>query len=204
VTPAVVSSPVAKSWNPSEAGQVIGDSSTEEPSKAQEFSLADAERARFSGGRYVVELFASAAGGSLAAYGTLESICGSGACNGDIGRAIGGMLAALGANFVATPLIVAGTGSLMGGRGSVGSAFWGAVTGIAAGSLLTPVSPGLGLAVGVTLMPIISAIFYEMNSNERSKAMKQQLKSTAFVPIVAPIVQRNGVIGVTCGLNANF
>jgi hypothetical protein len=204
LTPAASPNAAPKLSNPSAAGQVVADSSTEGPSKAQEFSPADAERARFSGGRYVVELLASGAGGSLAAYGTIAAICGSGACDADVGRAIGGFLAALGANVVTTPLIVAGTGALMGGRGSVGSAFWGAVTGMAVGGLLTTASPVLGLAVGVTLMPIVSPLFYERDSNERAKGMKQQLKSAAIVPSVAPIVQRNGVTGVTCGLNANF
>jgi hypothetical protein len=113
-------------------------------------------------------------------------------------------LLALGANFVTTPLLVAGTGALMGGRGSLGSAFWGAASGLAVGGLLTPVSPVVGLAIGVTLMPIVSPLFYEASSNQRAQEMSKPLGGAVISPSVVPLVERSRMSGVTCGLQGAF
>lgn len=149
-----------------------------------DYTMKDAESARFSGGRLFVEILGGAAGGSAAAYGTYRGICGKDVC-------LGGALAGLGANMVATPLVVYGLGRAMGGRGKLSTTFYGAMLGFGAGAPL--MSQGnLGLAVGVIMMPIMAPLFFEMNSQAQSEEMKGHLASHTVVPFAAPVAYGKG------------
>jgi hypothetical protein len=144
------------------------------------FTIADAERAEFSGGRYLVELLVSALGGGLALYGVERAVCGSSIC-------LGGALAGEAVGFVVVPPITYAVGTLMGGEGALSSTYWSA---LASGSLATAIdakSPGAGIAVYVVLSPILAPLGYEASSNNRARVMKKQLGVTAFAPFVTPL-----------------
>ena len=160
-----------------------------------DFSREDAERATFSGGRLVVEILSSAVVGSAAAYGTLRLSCGDKIC-------LGGALAGLGANILATPLTTLGIGRLMGGRGTFSAAFYGALAGMAVGSTVSGTNPTLGLALGVALMPLTAPLCFEISSNFRAREMKATVGLTSLVPVVVPLANREGVFGVIGGFAA--
>ena len=172
----------------------------EAPGVVRPFTREDADRAGFNGGRYAVEVLVSGIGGSLAAYGTFEAMCGSG----QSGCLLGGSFAALGANIVGTPLLVYGMGAAMGGRGSLGSAFMGALIPLGVAGSLTTVDPIVALAIGVALMPFISPLTYELSSNARSREMKAQLGTTAFQPTLVPVMHEQRIVGGTMGVQGSF
>lgn len=143
-----------------------------------DFTAAEAESARFSGGRLVVGILGSAVGGSAAAYGTYKGICGDDPC-------VGGALAGLGANLVVTPLLSYGIGRLMGGRGTFGSVLLGAAIGFGAGAPFMANS-NAGLIVGLALMPIMGPLAFEFSSGAKAREMQMQLGSLRLSPYVAP------------------
>lgn len=121
------------------------------------------EKARFSGGRFVLELFGSAAAGSLSGYLTYSGICGDNVC-------LGGALAGMGVNMVVTPLTVYGIGSLMGGEGSLGTTFLGSLLPFSVTAAISSQAPGLALGIGFALMPVTGSLFYELSSNSKASA----------------------------------
>ena len=149
-----------------------------------DYTMKDVESARFSGGRLFLEILGGAAGGSAAAYGTYRAICGNNPC-------LGGAFAGLGANMVATPLVVYGLGRAMGGRGKLSTTFYGAMMGFGAGAPFIA-QGNLGLAVGVIMMPIMAPIFFELNSQMLSVEMKGRLASHTVTPFAAPVAYGKG------------
>ncbi|HSN25365.1 MAG TPA: hypothetical protein VLT45_03745 [Kofleriaceae bacterium] len=113
-------------------------------------------RARLSGRRLALEIIASGAIGGLAAYGTMVGVCGNEPC---LGGALGGWLV----DFAVTPAAVWGVGAAMGGRGSIGAAYYGALPALAPFSATTaPV--GLQFSLAAFFLPFTSAIVYEISS----------------------------------------
>src|SRR5690242_18560113 len=104
---------------------------------------APENRGHFSGKRCVVNALAGAAVGTAVGYGVYR------AAGGD---SLGAAFAGLGANVVVTPLSVYGIGRAMGGEGTCGSAYYGALTGLSApGSVAANTDQYvLCLAIGVT------------------------------------------------------
>jgi hypothetical protein len=132
------------------------------PRPVVDFTVHDADRASFNGGRYVAEVLVSAVGGSLAGYGTYKAACGSDAC-------LGGALAGAGVNVLATPLITMGTGALMGGRGNfLWTASFG-LLGFSATAALSNQDPFAAMAVSLALMPLLAPLGYELSSNMRAR-----------------------------------
>jgi hypothetical protein len=109
------------------------------------------------------------------------------------------VIAGLGSEIAVTPLVVWGTGKAMGGRGTLGSAYLGA-TAAFAGPSATPEQAVVSLAVGMVLMPLTSALVYEVSSHVRSKRFEAIANSVA----IAPIVDSYGVSGVRAGLSFRF
>jgi hypothetical protein len=125
-------------------------------------------RARFSGKRLAVEMVSGAVLGSLVAVGTYRGLGGEG---------IGPALAAVGANFLVTPLIEWGIGNAMGGHGSLGWTYMGGLIGFSA----TGVPPEAAIAVAVICLPITSGLMYELSSN---KWASQHELGLALQPVV--------------------
>lgn len=141
-------------------------------------------RGRFSGGRFVVEMLGSAALGTLAGYGLFRATGGDGAGPAALG---------LTTEIAVTPLVVYGIGRGMGGGGSLGSTYYGALIGLAAPGTSAAATDNwnVTMAIGLTLMPVTSALFYELSSNARTRNA-----SIAIVPTVDP----QGRTGVYAGL----
>lgn len=156
---------------------------------------AAASRARFSAGRFVVESLVGLVVGSAAAYGTLRGVCGDEIC-------IGGALAGLGANMVATPLAVSLTGWGMGGQGTFGYAMLGEVLGVGAGASVTSVSPAAALGIGLTLGPFASAGMFEARSHREASSIA--LGPARVMPYASPTVTPQGTLGGALGLAGHF
>jgi hypothetical protein len=172
---------------------------TSAPPTPPPFTPEDAQRARFNVGRFLLEMLVSSVGGTSAAYGALAGICGSRAC-------LAGALTGLGANFVATPLLAAGTGALLGGRGSVGAAFGGAGIALAVGTTFTLGfdADANGLAVGIAMMPVTASLAYELTSDRRAGDMRRQLGITALEPKVTPLISRGQIVGLCLGVEGTL
>jgi hypothetical protein len=140
-----------------------------------------------------VEIITSFVGGGLVGYGTMAGICGGDIC-------FGGALAGLGAEVVTMPLITYGVGSLMGGRGSLGSAYLGGLTGFGAGCAATAQDSTLGLALGVLLMPIVAPIFYEMNSSANATSALYAGPVMTVRPFAGPLLYRQASPGALIGV----
>jgi hypothetical protein len=151
------------------------------PIRADRDQVVKMQSAKFSGGRLVVEILAGALVGSLAAVATYN------AAGGDIGGAI----AALGVNVVSTPLIEWGVGRAMGGQGTLGSAYYGGIVGFGSGGSVSAQSPGAALVVGEIMMPITSALFFEISSN--NKARQWEL-THHFAATIKPVATPHGDI----------
>lgn len=140
-------------------------------------------RGRFSVGRFFLESLVGGVIGAGAGYGVLRLACGSDVC-------LGGALGALGTNIAVTPLAVWLLGMATGGEGSVGSAYLGGAIGLGAGGAGYAVSPGLSLAIGMTIMPFTSALLYELNSNGQAVAREHQqgvvVQSLRLSPLGGP------------------
>jgi hypothetical protein len=149
-------------------------------------------RGHFSGKRFIVNALAGTVIGGAAGYGVYR------AAGGD---SLGAAFAGLGANVVVTPLAVYGIGRAMDGEGTVGSAYYGALTGLSAPG--TYAAQGdqymVCLAIGVAIMPITSALFYEASSNLRSRTAATVVGGLS----VAPVVTDRGV-GARAGLAFRF
>jgi hypothetical protein len=158
---------------------------------------ADNDRARFSGVRLVVEIVTSAVGGVAIGYGTLKGICGKEVC-------LGGALAALGAEVVATPVITYGAGRLMGGRGTFTSTITGAALALTVGGALTPQDPTTGLAIGMTLMPILAPISFEASSHANAKGDVPKATGLRVTPFAAPLRGASGMQGVLLGVTGRL
>jgi hypothetical protein len=161
------------------------------------------DRAHFSGGRMVVEILAGALVGSLAGYGTYESLCDGDGC-------FGASLAGAGVNFAITPLAVWGVGRAMGGEGTLGMSYLGAS--IALTPLSMPGSPdetpsdtlnrvGVEFAISTLLLPVTSALMFEVSSHVHWKAAQEGNAALA----ITPVRDRRGAIdGAIAGLTVRF
>ena len=147
------------------------------------------DRAQFSGGRLVAEILAGAVVGSVAGYGTYESLCDGHDC-------LGAGLAGAGVNFAVTPLAVWGVGRWMGGDGTLGMTYLGASTALAPFS--APGSPDespadtlqridIEFAISTLLLPVTSSLFFELSSHMR---WKEAHPDAAFA--IAPVRDRHG------------
>jgi hypothetical protein len=123
-------------------------------------------RARFSGGRLLVEILAGELVGAAAAYGTYTSVCGDEPC---LGGALGGWVV----DFAVTPAAIWGAGTLMGGRGRIGHAYYGALPALAPFSV-TSAPVGLQFSLSAFFLPITSALMYELSSNITSTKWTQE------------------------------
>ncbi len=148
------------------------------------------DRGRFSGKRLVVEMLAGAVAGSLVGIGMYKAAGGDG---------IGAVMAGLGAEIAVTPLVVWGTGRAMGGRGTLG---WTYVGGLAAfaGPSMTTEQAVISFAVGMVMMPVTSALLFEVSSHGRSKRFEAVARGVA----ITPVVDQRGVSGVRAGLSFAF
>ncbi|MEJ7601257.1 MAG: hypothetical protein WKG01_25355 [Kofleriaceae bacterium] len=147
-------------------------------------------RGSFSGGRLVVEMLASAVVGSLVGYGVYSAVGGDG---------IGPVLAGLGAEIVVAPLVVYGAGRAMGGQGTLGMAYLGGLIAFS-GPSATPQEASISFAVGMALMPVTSAVIYEVSSHVRSK----RAAAVARAVSLAPVGDRSGVTGVRASVSVAF
>jgi hypothetical protein len=148
------------------------------------------ERGHFSGKRMVVEILSGALVGTLAGLGVYSAAGGEG---------IGATFAGLGAEIVVTPIAVWGTGKAMGGRGTLGATYLGGLAAFA-GPSATPQEATLSLAIGMTLMPVTSALFYEISSHVRSK----KLEAVASGLAIAPVIEHGHATGVQAGLSLSW
>ncbi len=161
------------------------------PEATVQRTAAFVSRGRFSGGRLVVEILASATIGSLVGYGVYSAAGG--------GDSIGAVFAGLGAEIAVVPLVVYGAGRMMGGEGTLYHSY---VCGLLAfsGPSATTQEATLSLAVGMALMPVMSAVGYELSSHLQSK----KLEFIANGLLVAPTVGSSGVSGVRGGFSFEF
>jgi hypothetical protein len=148
-----------------------------------------ARRGHFSAGRMVVEMLAGGVLGSLLGYEVYNAAGGS----------VGGVLAGLGTEIAVEPLIVYGTGRAMGGIGTVGSAYLGGMLAFS-GPAATPGEAEVSFAIGMALMPVTSALAFELSSHTHSKALEQAASGLT----VTPVVGTNGVSGVKAGVGFSF
>lgn len=165
------------------------------------------ERARFSGRRFVVELLAGAAVGSLAAYATFESMCdGRGDC-------LGAALAGTAVNFAVTPLAVWGVGRWSGGQGTLGWTYLGGVAPLGAfGATGQPnESPTealsrvkLELAISTLLLPVSSALCFELSSHMGYTRWRTAAQAGNLSLGIAPTYNRHGVDGAMGQLSLRF
>lgn len=114
------------------------------------------KRARLSGRRLALEIIASGAIGGVAAYETMVGTCGNEPC---LGGALGGWLV----DFAVTPAAVWGIGTAMGGRGTIGAAYYGALPALAPFSA-TGAPVGLQFSLAAFFLPFTSSIIYEISS----------------------------------------
>jgi hypothetical protein len=145
----------------------------------------------------VVEILVAGAGGSAAGYGTFVGICGDKPC-------LGGALAAMGVELVATPLLAYGTGRLMGGKGTFLATLTIGLLGFTATTPLSIENPNLALVISFAVMPILAPIGFELSSSVRSREMRAQLGIGKLTPMVVPVFRGSDVTGAVIGLGASF
>jgi len=147
-------------------------------------------RAKFSGGRYLVEVLVGAAAGSLAFYATY-----SGLCSGNPGDdCVGALLAGAGANLVAMPIAQWGVGNAMGGEGSLAWTYYGEALTFSAAP-----AGGQGLAIASLLMPFVTALGYEASSNKWFMQHRGQLE---VMPVGGP--HGTQASGALAGVSLSF
>jgi hypothetical protein len=144
-----------------------------------------ATRGAFSGKRLVVEMLAGGVAGGLAGYAVFSGLGGD---------SFGAAMAGLGANIAVTPLVVYGTGRAMGGEGGLGSAYLGGLIAFS-GPSATPDQAAVSFAIGMTLMPITSALMYEVSSHIRSRTAQTMVRGLSVTP---------GAGGARVGLGFQF
>jgi len=166
------------------------DAPSDGPASTNTPSSSRANRARFSGKRLIVEALAGAVVGSLVGYGTYSAAGGEG---------IGATMAGLGAEIAVAPLVVWGTGRAMGGQGTVGSAYLGGLVAFS-GPAATADQAAVSFALGMALMPITSALMFEISSQVRSKRFETIASGLSIVPVA----DGGGLTGVRAGLSFGF
>jgi hypothetical protein len=163
------------------------------------------EKATFSGKRLVLEVLAGALAGSVVGYATFGALCSPG--DDCVGAAVAGWLA----NFAVTPLVVWQTGTWLDGKGTVGMTYLGASTALAPFSASCPAdaSPAetldcikLQFAVSTLLLPVTSAIFYELSSHLAVARWRQE---NALRLGLTPVMGRAGEVdGVYAAMSLRF
>ncbi len=161
------------------------------------FTTNDAQRAHFSGGRYLAEVVVSGLGGALAGYATYKGVCGSGPC-------VGGALAGGGVELVAVPVLTMGTGALMGGRGGFVATALVGLLGFTATAPLSAKSPGAALGVSMALMPLLAPLGYELSSNVRASDMDKALQTAHLTPVLQPLRIDQRLVGAAVGLAGSW
>ena len=146
----------------------------------------DRSGARFSGGRLIAEII----GGVLVGGGLGVAVY-EGA-----GEGVAGVFAGSMVSIAVAPLVEYGVGRLLGGRGSLKMTYIG---GFLAFGISTPTAPGgevLVFVVGEALLPIMSGLFFELNSNTQA----QQFQRAHAVTVgLMPRVDRGAVDGAMLG-----
>jgi hypothetical protein len=140
----------------------------EEPPAA--VAHAPAGRGKASGVRFVVNMLGSGLVGGAAAYGTMAAACGGGELC--LGGSVGGALV----NIGVTPLAAWGLGRAMGGRGDLGMTYVGGLLPFTATAPIAVESPGAALGVSLVLMPVTSALTFELSSHMKSVGPVQSVQ----------------------------
>lgn len=117
---------------------------------------------KISGARILVGFLGSGLVGGAVGYGTIAATCGGEIC---VGGAVAGMVL----DIAVTPLTAWGIGRAMGGEGSLKSTYVGGLLPFALSASVSATDPGVGLGVGMALMPLGSALVFELSS--RAKAL---------------------------------
>lgn len=134
-------------------------------------------RAEFSGKRMLVEMVLGGVVGSLAGAAVYE------AAGGD--SSVESVLTALGAQMVVTPAVVWSTGRVMGGQGTLRSSYLGGLAAFA-GPAATPEQVEVSFTIGMIIMPITSALFYEISSHISSQRLRRITPAVSLSPRVVP------------------
>lgn len=163
---------------------------TDAPPIADAPAPQSSTRGNFSGGRLVVEMLAGAVVGSLVGYGVYSAVGGDG---------IGPVLAGLGAEIVVAPLVVYGTGRAMGGQGTLGMTYLGGLIAFS-GPSASPEEAVVSLAVGMVLMPVTSALMFEVSSHMRSKRAAAVVRAASLTPVG----DSGGVTGLRASVGVAF
>lgn len=184
---------------------------TAEPTLAPAAPLTDQDRhmmgARWSTKRLVGEILAGAVIGSLTAYGTYSAMCG------DDSDCFGASLMAAGMNFAITPLAVWGTGRMIGGQGSLGWSYLGGVVSLAAFSATGPADEStedalnrfqIELTVATILLPIASAVTFELSSHLRYKQWQAGHPTSFQAGIVPAYDLHRGLTGALGQVSLRF
>jgi len=151
----------------------------------------DLERGRFSGGRLALEAVVGAVAGGAAAYGAYTLLCSDELC-------VGGFLAGSAANILVASAGVTLVGRSMGGRAGYGSALLGAILPFSATAPIATTNYAAAYTVAMVLMPLGSALLYELRSNQASLAPAVNVST-------APIVNSKGqVAGTSLALSGQF
>lgn len=154
------------------------------------------DRARFSGKRLTVEILGGELTGILSTALTFNAMCSAGS------DCLGPALLAYGVDFAITPAAVWGIGEAMGGQGSLGYAYLGGVTALAAFSV--PGSPdetpgetmsrvSIEAYVAAILLAPCSSLMYELTS-QVSWAREHQVTAA-----VRGVDGNSGAIGMISG-----
>jgi len=117
--------------------------------------------AKANAGRFVVEFLGSGLAGGLAAYGTYSASCGGDPC---LGGLVGGSVV----NIGLTPLAAWGIGRALGGEGDLGYTYVGGMMPFTATGPIAGENPGAALGVGMALMPLTSALMFELTSHMKA------------------------------------
>ena len=155
-----------------------------------------ARRAKFSGGRFVVESLGSGLIGSLVSFGTYRAACGDTPC---LGGAIGGLVV----DIAVTPLAAYGIGQVMGGNGNLGSTYVVGLAAFAGGGAATANDAILVLAIGMIIEPFAAALGYEISSSVNAHKV---LGPAGWIrPNVTPIAgDKDTLRGASLGVTAHF
>jgi hypothetical protein len=157
------------------------------PSPSEEAAI---ERARWSGKRLAVEILVGELAGGLLTYGAYE--------------ATDSVAAAWASGFALTPIVVWGTGRIMGGRGSLLHTYLGA--GPALAPLAAPAPPDetpgesierleLQMTIASIALPICNAIMFEVSSQIASTRWRQKYQPVVSVQPVGNGGELAGAVG---------
>jgi len=156
----------------------------------------DAERGRLDVGRYALEVLVGVAAGAAVSYGVYGAMCGDGDC-------FDAALAGMGADALVAPLAIWGIGRALGGRGDLVLTYLGGLTAFSGAS--APADPALGVAVGMVVMPLTSALLFELTSQIASvRAAAELAARSRWRAGVAPIYGRGGLQGANLVVGRAF